>query len=160
MHHNPRNLTEILCLCWIVLVYFEISCWSGVSFACETHFPCLTWVSFFNYSQNFSLFDATCFSFVRLSTASLPCCLLPAAGCDWLKSLEVNSTSPKRRLESVQAFFCRRCLDLPALTAWFALQAQHFCQMYRPDVRLGELQACVGRATLQRKQAEAVMLTQ
>uniref|UniRef100_A0A3P9MDK6 Midasin n=1 Tax=Oryzias latipes TaxID=8090 RepID=A0A3P9MDK6_ORYLA len=35
-------------------------------------------------------------------------------------------------------------------------QAQHFCQMYRPDVRLGELQACVGRATLQRKQAEAV----
>ncbi|XP_078798874.1 midasin isoform X2 [Oryzias latipes] len=39
-------------------------------------------------------------------------------------------------------------------------KAQHFCQMYRPDVRLGELQACVGRATLQRKQAEAVMLTQ
>uniref|UniRef100_A0A3B3CZB6 Midasin n=1 Tax=Oryzias melastigma TaxID=30732 RepID=A0A3B3CZB6_ORYME len=38
-------------------------------------------------------------------------------------------------------------------------QAQHFCQMYQPSVRLGELQVSVGRATLQRKQAEAVKET-
>ncbi|XP_012709437.2 midasin isoform X1 [Fundulus heteroclitus] len=38
-------------------------------------------------------------------------------------------------------------------------KAQHFCQLYQPGISLTELQATVGRATLARKQAEAVQLT-
>ncbi|MED6248455.1 AAA ATPase midasin, partial [Ataeniobius toweri] len=38
-------------------------------------------------------------------------------------------------------------------------KAQHFCQLYQPGISLTELQAAVGRATLARRQAEAVQLT-
>ncbi|XP_062266826.1 midasin [Platichthys flesus] len=37
-------------------------------------------------------------------------------------------------------------------------KAQHFCQMYQPGISVTELDVCVGRVTLSRKQTEAVQL--
>ncbi|XP_029902559.1 midasin isoform X2 [Myripristis murdjan] len=38
-------------------------------------------------------------------------------------------------------------------------KAQHFCQMYQPDISLTELEASVGRVSLGRKQTEVVQLS-
>lgn len=83
--------------CGLGNVYSWMSIWRGV----------------FGWSLSVVLFSEWCFFvvfFIRLLTASQPCCLVLKVACEWQKSLVASSTSPKRR--------CLTALWVTAFTGW------------------------------------------
>lgn len=58
------------------------------------------WICVFGWSLCVVIFSEWCFFlvlFIRLLTASQPCCLVLKVDCEWQRSLVASSTSPKRR---------------------------------------------------------------
>lgn len=95
---------------------------------------------------------------VRHLTVSLLCCLDPKVACGWRRSSGASLTSLKRRYKWLLPLCCPFLMAVVNLVCFF-MQAQHFCYMYQPGITLSEPEASVGRATLARKQSEAVQLT-